>query len=67
MAFGNRHNVKIGALSAAIPQQFGLRLDLRGGSLVGDMAGIDDVDALSQRERRGQVLLDQHDGLSAPR
>ncbi len=67
MAFGNRHNVKIGALNAAIPQRFGPRLDLRDGSLVGDMAGIDDVDALSQRERRGQVLLDQHDGLSAPR
>src|SRR4051794_40804521 len=29
-----------------------------------DMAVIDDIDALRQRERRRQVLLDQKDGLS---
>jgi hypothetical protein len=29
------------------------------------MAGIDDLGALGQRERRSQALLDQHDGLSA--
>ena len=42
-----------------------MRLDLCGRSFVGDMAVVDDIDTLRQRERRGQILLDQHDGLAA--
>jgi hypothetical protein len=44
-----------------------VRIDLFGRSFVGGMAVVDDIDARRQRERRDQILLDQHDGLSGPR
>src|SRR5262249_43462611 len=37
--------------------------DLAGRPFVGDMAVIDDVGALRQRQRGGEILLHQHDGL----
>jgi hypothetical protein len=44
-----------------------VRLDLCGRALVGDMAVVEDVDALRSGERCGQILLDQHDRLTGPR
>src|SRR5262245_20416449 len=45
-------------------EQLRARLDLLRRPLVRDMSVVDDVDAARQREGRGEVLLDQQDGLS---
>src|SRR5215813_2397715 len=52
------------ALNAKIPLQ-NLRptYDLAGRPFVGDMAVVDDVGALRQRQRGGEILLHQDDGL----
>src|SRR5262245_11127405 len=55
---------RFSALNAEIAlQKLRSRLDLAGRSFVGDMAVVDDVGALRQRQRGSEILLDQHDGL----
>ena len=44
-------------------QDFGSRFDLACRALVRKMAVVDDVDATCQGERRGQVLLNEHNCL----
>ena len=44
-------------------QYLWLRFDFLRRAFVGDVAVVDDVDALRQRERGGEILLHQHDGL----
>ena len=52
------------ASDAKIPLQHArIGLDLRGRSLMDDVAIVDDVRAAGQRQRGGDVLLDQDDGL----
>src|SRR5262252_9990934 len=52
------------ALNAKIPfQDLRSRFDLAGWPFVGDMAVIDDVGAMRQRQRGTEILLDQNDGL----
>src|SRR4051812_23095943 len=53
-----------GASDAKVALQYAnIGLDLRGRSLVDDMAVVDDVSAACQRQSGGDVLLDQDDGL----
>ena len=49
----------IGVSSVSAPGRW---LDLFGGALVHDVPVVDDVDALRQRQRGREILLDQHDG-----
>jgi len=46
-------------------EDFGPRLDLFGRTFVDDMAVVDDVDALRERKRCRQVLLDENDRLAS--
>src|SRR6185437_4410219 len=48
-------------------QDFGVGLNFLRGAFVHDMAVIEDVDALCQRQRGGEILLNQHDSLSGGR
>ncbi|HEX4233768.1 MAG TPA: hypothetical protein VH041_05635 [Caldimonas sp.] len=42
-------------------QDLGLRLDVLGEPFVGDVAVVENVDAIRERERRREVLLDQRE------
>jgi hypothetical protein len=42
-------------------QDLGLRLDVLGKPFVGDVAVVENVDAIRERERRREVLLDQRE------
>src|SRR6185312_1506698 len=46
-------------------EDFGPRLDLFGRTFVDDMAVVDDVDALRERKRCREVLLDENDRLAS--
>src|SRR5690348_3111194 len=45
-------------------QDLGLCLDFLCRTFVNDVPVVDDVDALGERQRRRQILFDQHDGLA---
>ena len=58
---------RVGLHAEVALQQIGLGLELGGRAFMRDVAVVDDVDAACQRQRRGQVLLDQNDRLTGLR